>query len=250
MNLTPNNKAFLLPIKRFLNASLGIDLIRYPSPEFSKKIKLFDYLSIDLVLDVGANIGQYASELRASGYKEKIYSFEPVSTSYNYLRKIAKKDDKWEVFPFALGDCNEHTQMFVTENLVSSSLYEPSEKLEAIESRTKVIEKENIEVKTLDSIFDSMKMDDKSIFLKMDVQGFESNVISGAKQHLSHIKAIQLEMPLEKTYNGGGDFYELDTLLRQNEFKLISIDSGYYNPENGFNIEVDGIYCNTRFDFN
>jgi len=75
----------LKKIVKKLSRSLGIDLKRYniQTSEAAKMQRLLAYHNIDLVFDVGTNIGQYAKLLRELGYSGRIVSFEPRSSAYS-----------------------------------------------------------------------------------------------------------------------------------------------------------------------
>ena len=79
------HKDIFLKIKRRLNKIFKIEVIKYPTPELDRRIKLLKHYNIDVVLDVGANIGQYASELRNIGYSGRIISFEPTTAAFKKL---------------------------------------------------------------------------------------------------------------------------------------------------------------------
>lgn len=72
---------------------IGIDLRRYPGREVRNRCRLLETYKINTVFDVGANVGQYAVQLRKSGYERRIVSFEPLSDAYCVLR-TAKKISK------------------------------------------------------------------------------------------------------------------------------------------------------------
>ena len=59
--------------------------------------------NIDVVLDVGANVGQFGASLRAQGYRGKIVSYEPISTVYQTLAATTAMDLEWDINNFALG---------------------------------------------------------------------------------------------------------------------------------------------------
>ena len=87
---------------------LGIAVSRYPPPGSFKR-HLRDYLSqmeINVVLDVGANVGNYAKELREIGYCGRIISFEPVPDTYEKLQESMHNDLLWIGQPIGLSDEN------------------------------------------------------------------------------------------------------------------------------------------------
>ena len=59
---------------------------------------------IELVLDVGANAGQYATRLRDDGYRGQLISFEPTSDAFALLQDAAADDPQWQTRQLALGD--------------------------------------------------------------------------------------------------------------------------------------------------
>jgi len=83
-------------LRRFLRGT-GFDIVRYqPSTHpLARRKRLLENYGIDLVLDVGANVGQYGKELRCIGYKGQIASFEPLSAAYAELAKVSQADGLW-----------------------------------------------------------------------------------------------------------------------------------------------------------
>ena len=67
-----------------------------PSLQISKAL---DYFNIDIIFDIGANTGQFSSELRTFSYKGGIVSFEPLSNAYLALTKNSTHDPYWKVHP-------------------------------------------------------------------------------------------------------------------------------------------------------
>lgn len=244
MSLTPKNKSKLLKIKSSLNNWLKIDIVRFPTQEFEKKIKLIETNSIDLVMDVGANIGQFAIALRKSGYKGDIYSFEPMKNEYAILEKNTSADAHWRSFNYGLGNENAITEIYVAENSVSSSFLPSSEEMNEIEPGVIAATTQEVEVKTLDTVYEELDLVNRKVFLKIDAQGYEKFILEGGKNTIPKIKLVQLEMPLISTYENSSDFYTLTKEMQNIGFQLVSLDSGYYNPKTGEQVEVDGIFIN------
>lgn len=236
------NKSFLLKIKRFFNSTFGIEIIKYPTPELDRRIKLLKNYNIDTVLDVGANIGQYGSELRNIGFNGKIISFEPTSDAFKKLEKLAKTDKNWDVHNFSLGDFDGETEINIAKNSVSSSMLESLPQLTLSAPDAKFINKETISVKKIDSIFDELDLKNKNIYLKIDTQGYENMVINGAKNSLTQIMGLQIEMALIPTYEGAITFEEMIEKLKSFNFNTTSIESGYYDKNTGKLLEVDGVF--------
>lgn len=242
INFIYKHKSFFLKIKRKLNSAFGFEIIKYPTPELDRRIKLLNYYGISVVLDVGANIGQYGTELRSIGYKGRIISFEPTKDAFSKLIKNSKNDKLWEVYNFSLGNFDGDTEINISQNSVSSSILNNLPQLIESAPEARFVAKEKIEVKKIDSIFKSFSLDKENVYLKIDTQGYENMVIEGAKNSLDKITGIQIEMSLIPTYEGAISFEEMMKKLNNLNFITTSIESGYYDKKTGNLLEVDGVF--------
>ncbi len=210
-----------MSVKKYFKKLLrqfGFDIIKFtPSshPIASLKLLLNSY-QIDLVLDVGANIGQFGEFLRQNlNYKKDIISFEPLYREFEILKSKVESDKHWTVYNIALGDFDGTSEINVSENSYSSSILNMMlTHLEAAPN-SRYIRREPIKVKKLDSIFDNICHSSKTIFMKIDTQGFEDKVLKGAEESLQKIPLIQLEMSLTLLYDGQILFDELFELMKQ-----------------------------------
>ncbi|MFC1771778.1 FkbM family methyltransferase [Pseudomonadota bacterium] len=229
---------------RNLIRQLGFDLVRYEpkTHPLARRKKILDTYNINLVLDVGANIGQYGKQLREIGYKKKIVSFEPLKSAYDLLSDNAEKDKLWEIHNFALGDKEESAIINIAANSFSSSLLEmlPSHIKSAPNS--KYVGHENIQVRTLDSVYPKVASQTDKAYLKIDTQGFEENVLKGAENSLNYIDTIQLEMSLTPLYRDEPLFDEMYQFLFQKGYTLISIETGFSDEQTGQLLQFDGIF--------
>jgi FkbM family methyltransferase len=220
---------------------MGYDLSRYrpgKHPE-ARRMRLMQEFQIDLVLDVGANAGQYGSGLRSAGFKERIVSFEPLSAAFNALQLASTRDPKWEVKNTALGAQGGTQAMHVAANSTSSSLLDmlPSHKEAAPQSR--YIGKESIEVQTIDSLSSDLMIDGSSVWLKIDTQGYELEVLKGAEQTLEKIDTIQMEVSMIPLYEGSPDFAEVLEKMKALGYTVISIEPGFSDPRSGRMLQAD-----------
>lgn len=241
-NFIYKNKSFLLKIKRAINNTCGLEILKYPTPELDRRIKLLKNYNIDVIIDVGANIGQYGAELRNIGYQGKIISFEPTSEAFQKLQKTASKDTSWEVHNMSLGERDGESTINISKNSVSSSILKDLPQLTESAPEATFIKKETIKIKKLDSIFEDLKISGKNIYLKIDTQGYEKMVLDGAVESLKSITGIQIEMALIPSYEGSLTFEEMSANLKNLGFKLTTIESGHYNKKTGKLLEVDGVF--------
>tara|TARA_R110001632_G_scaffold101693_1_gene209585 strand:- start:12588 stop:13301 length:714 start_codon:yes stop_codon:yes gene_type:complete len=228
-------------IRKIINP-IKVDVVRYPNSDLTRRMKLFKHFEINKVLDVGANKGQYSKLIRKIGFKGEIISFEPLSEAYKILTKASVKDNKWKIFNFALGDKEEISTINISENLFSSSLLDmTSSHLESAPA-SNYKGTEEISVKTLNEIFSDIVNEKEIVFLKLDVQGFEENVLRGASDILSKIKGIQIEMSLVKLYEGEMLYRDMIDLLESYGFELLSLENGFHDKNSGKLLQVDGVF--------
>ncbi len=204
--------------------------------------KLFSHFQIDLLFDVGANEGQYAEAMRKLGYDKELISFEPVKATYDKLSQKASGSTNWKTCNFALGDTDGEEYINVSKNTVSSSMLEMLPEHIKQEAGSAYVSKEKIVVKKLDSIFNTYVKQNSSVYLKLDVQGFEKNVIEGGTVSLKKIKLIQLEMALIPLYKGELLLADMINYMESKGFVLYTLIPGFNNYETGQLLQTDGIF--------
>jgi FkbM family methyltransferase len=151
---------------------------------------LLTQLDVDCVLDVGANRGQFASEVRGIGYSGPIISFEPIASEFNALKSRFAADPQWQGHQIALGRDALDTVINVPNKTVNASLLTPvsGEKCR----------QEPMKVRRLDSI----ELPYSRVFLKMDTQGYDLEVFAGAQGVLGRIVGLQSELSVVPLYDG------------------------------------------------
>lgn len=166
--------------------------------------QVFNDLAIDLALDVGANLGQFAHDLRLC-YRGELISFEPVSAVFQSLVRTACRDPHWKVYQLALG--SEKSKRIInvypgTE--LSSFLKTNAYCAEKFGAGAETVQREVVSVRRLDEVLEEVApyCRGKRIFLKMDTQGYDVEVFKGLGDKLEHIFAIQSEVSLIPLYEG------------------------------------------------
>lgn len=233
-----------MPVKRLLRR-MGFDVVRFDPNRYPtlRRKRLMDACGVNVVLDIGANKGQYATGLRNVGYQGRIVSFEPLPAEFKQLSARAAADGEWQAMNYAVGDVDGSTEINVSgEYTQVSSLLDmlPS----AVERRPfwQYTKTERIDIKRLDSIFDTFCSKDDRVMVKIDTQGYEKRVLDGAERSLPSIKLLQLEMSLVPLYEGETLFHEMCPLLQQKGFRLVSIEPGMNDERTGQLFQADGIF--------
>ena len=200
---------------------------------------------VDLCLDVGANTGQFAKNLRRFGYDGDILSIEPLSAAYAALQLAASKDSRWSCAPrMALGSVSGEAEINIAGNSVSSSLL-PSLDLQVQASRESAyVGRERTPLSTLDEFCADNKILEryKNLFLKIDAQGFEQEILHGANRVISSVNLLLLELPLVPLYEGAASFIDLYRLAEEKGFRCIFLSRGFQQNDQMVTLEVDGLF--------
>ncbi len=166
--------------------------------------KLFALLQVDLVLDVGANIGQFYDFLRQQvGYDGRVISFEPIQAHVDALRGRAQHSPNWAIEGYALGATEGTAKLNVMKESVFSSFLAPDNlQVAAYATQNQVVRQEIVAVRTLDRVFDDIERQyaSRSVYLKLDTQGFDLEVLRGAPRTLQRVTALQTEASVRPLY--------------------------------------------------
>ncbi len=204
----------------------------------------FKYFNIDYVIDVGANVGQFASELLQNQFKGHIISFEPLTDAHYQLNKYSKKYSNWEVYErAAIGNDEGKIQINISGNSVSSSILDISNVHLNASNSSAYIGAEETKITSIDSVFDNgNSLIGKSAFLKIDTQGFEWEVLLGAKNSIKNVKGILCELSFDNLYNGQKNWLEIVDYLKECGFVLWSIQYGLTDKNSGRTLQCDAIF--------
>lgn len=222
---------------------IDVDVSRYRSNSILwRRVNFLRQREINLVLDVGANLGQYGFDLRRGGYAGKIVSFEPLPETYGGLTGATASDPQWRCFPFALGDASGPSTFNVAGNTDSSSLLRMLDRHKDAAPHSAVVRSVTVEVRKLDEVAPELFGSEDRVMLKLDVQGFEDRVLRGAATTLERVDAIECELSIVPLYAGQSLLPEMLTKLDSLGFDLVWLEQGFVDVRNGHLLQVDGIF--------
>ncbi|CQD02496.1 FkbM family methyltransferase [Mycobacterium lentiflavum] len=199
---------------------------------------------VDVVLDVGANSGQYAGRLREADFDGRIVSFEPLSGPFARLQRSASKLPRWDCRRCALGDFDGAISMNVAGNAgESSSILPMLQRHRDVFPRANYVGTEEVTVSRLDSVASEVLAPNDVVFLKIDVQGFEKQVIDGGIATVNdRCVGIELELSFEPLYDGGMLFQEAFDLMDSLGFMLTGLVPGFIDIRTGQVLQADGVF--------
>lgn len=204
--------------KRLIRAGfnrVGFDVIRWKSSP-SQTLLGLQCRPIRTVIDVGANIGQFARKVADFFPNAKLYCFEPLPMPFAALSAWSKTQGG-RVVPssLAIGDKEGKIEMFLHEDHTPSSSFLATTKLnEQYYPFTKEQKRISVRQTTLDAALDEVRAElSAEILIKLDVQGYEDRVIAGGVRLFAKASACILEVCLDTLYEGQAGFLGLLTML-------------------------------------
>ena len=194
----------------------------------------------DLVVDVGANVGQFARGVRGIGYGGRILSFEPVNSVRERLEETARGDARWNVHGLAVGAEPGSATINVAGNRsLSSSMREMEERHSEAFPESVYIAEQDVEVVRLDAFDDAWLTQARRIFLKVDTQGFERDVLAGASGLLDRVVGLRFEVSLAALYSGEWTLLEALQWLEKEGFVVRHLVPGVVDPRTHESLQVD-----------
>jgi FkbM family methyltransferase len=208
---------------------------------------LLDLYQVDTVFDIGANTGNSGQYLRNIGFRGRIVSFEPVSEVYRQLAEKAAKDPMWLCENIALGDAEGERRIHVSgEGGVASSLLASSGHFEAHAPELRTVGTEMVRVRTLQSITERYYPQGSRLFLKIDAQGYEKQVLEGAGSQLEKVVGLRIELSLVRSYEGAPLIGDMLPYLAARGYRLCGIEEAWSNRLTQEVYEVDAILFRTE----
>jgi FkbM family methyltransferase len=211
-------------------------------PAWPRRINLLRHYRINKVLDVGANTGQYGIKLRRSGYRGVIHSFEPMTRAFAALHRTASPDPHWYCHRLALGSKAEHRLIHIAGNSYSSSFLPMLERHVISAPQSKYIGHEIVPVERLDALQPRLLAPGDRVYLKLDVQGFEREVLRGAPETLKRIAVLESELSIVPLYENGVLLPYMVRLLKKLGFVLVSFDHDFVDPRTGEVLQINGYF--------
>jgi FkbM family methyltransferase len=228
---------------------MGVELQPYdrgiptqPRDEDRRRVRLLASRGVDLVLDAGANVGQYALRTRSAGYRGRVVSFEPLGQAYAELSARAASDPLWDCRHEALGAAAGESILHVAGDSYSSSLLEIEGRQVASAPQSSYVASETVSVVPLDAIWDDVVRHAEWPYLKLDVQGFELEALRGAERSLAKLAGVEAELSLVPLYKGAPTYRDVIDHLEAAGFRLAGLEPEFFDPESAELLQAQGTF--------
>ena len=199
---------------------------------------------VDAVLDVGANIGQYGQMLRREGYAGPILSFEPLAAPRAALAAAASSDPLWSLAPpLALDAAAGEVVIEASAESDMSSILPQAALLRQVSPSSAVTGRVTVEAARLDALTQLLDPDWQRLHLKVDVQGYEPQVLEGALGLIDRLQTIQLELALAPVYEGELSWRVMVDRMAELGFAPALVLPGYFERKLARMLQVDIVFA-------
>jgi FkbM family methyltransferase len=231
-------------VVRGLARKAGYDVVSY-SPMCSHELRRAQLLrerGVGLVLDGGANRGQYAQRLRQLGYGGEILSVEPIPEVFAALARAARRDPRWRCVNAALGEAAGEASLHLNPISEVSSLLAATGAVNTAGWQTGSTIR--VPMRTVDEVLLDDDGSDRSapLFLKLDLQGYELPALAGAARSLERACAVELEASTVALYRDAALLPEVVARLDGLGFAVFSVDSALVDYESGRILQLDLLF--------
>jgi FkbM family methyltransferase len=232
-------------IRRFVRG-LGYDVIVYrPARSRDYALQAFlDTRGVNLILDIGANVGQFGQARYESGYRGRMISFEPIASIHQQLAQTSQKYKGWLAYrACALGEQDSEAEINVSGFSPSSSLLPMTQTHLAADPNTAYVRKEKIQIRRLDDcVRDELASQDLKLFIKLDVQGYEAQVVAGGAETFKRAIGVLLEVSFAELYQGQQLFSETLRDMEALGFRIFGLYPEFANAETGQMLTADVLF--------
>ena len=198
-------------------------------------------LQLQTILDIGANAGQFGHACRLAFPKCRLYSFEPLEGPFSELSALADKDDLWEINNFAFGSADGETEIHADEYSPSSSILPMANSHQEHFPQTGRTISRTIKIRRLESFLSGMTLE-KPALMKLDVQGYEAEVLKGAGAALAAIDYVICEVSYHQLYKNQPLFAEIHDLFSDQGFYFKGLFDQCASPKTGEILQGDAIF--------
>ena len=227
---------------RVLVNRAGFDVVRDPTHQF---VGALQHHGVTTVIDVGANVGQFGSALRSTGFTGRIHSVEPLQDAFAALQRATAGDPAWTAERAAVSSEPGVLQMNVSANSVSSSVLPLLDTHTDAAPQSRYVATEDVPATTVDELGERGGFDPATTLLKIDVQGYEQSVLDGAGRALKALAGVRTELSLTPLYDGQALLPDIVSRLDDAGFELWFIEPGFRDPATRRLLQLDGTFFRT-----
>jgi FkbM family methyltransferase len=224
---------------------LGLEISRQRPDDsiHARRGRVIRNAGVQVVLDVGANAGQYARDLRRlSEFTGRIVSFEPVASAYAQLAMSCAHDPNWSCHQVAMGAVSGQRDINVTAGTTTLSSFLAPRARDEIPLLVSTAHTQRVSLVRLDDVFGDHVSSDERAMLKLDVQGYEDQVLRGGGRTLELVSVLECELSLIPLYDGQPGTREMIDLIDDAGFVPVGVQPNFVDRDTGHVVDADFLF--------
>ena len=181
-------------------------------------------LDCKILIDVGSHKGEFLKSFLDINKIRKFYCFEPQIEVFKFLKKEFKNNKKVKLHNFALGECQGKKKIYISNLTSLSTMSKFDDKSFWLKFKNLIVGDKRrsnsvsrIKQKKIDMIFKNISL--KKSFLKIDVEGYELNVLKGCEKKIKEIPYVLVENHTFSQYHN--KFNLVNEFLNNNNFVIV-----------------------------
>ena len=222
---------------------MGVEIGGYRHTFLARRQCIFSAYGVDTVVDVGANVGQYARMIRRGGFGGRIISFEPLTVAFDELAKCAAVDPKWDCRRVAVGAKSGNLDLNVSVNSIFTSARPLTPKSLETDLATRILRVESVAVEPLDALINPSP----NTAVKIDVQGYEDQVVAGGSEVIGAAPVVEMEITMTPLYEEQWLIRDALAVLEDRfDLELALTENIMPDPETGRALQINGLFVRNR----
>jgi FkbM family methyltransferase len=196
----------------------------------------------DAILDIGANVGEFVTDLRKLGVRKMVYSFEPILAAFEKLREVQSNDSQLRIYNLAIGETKSRKVInLANNNFASSSFLNFNHYHKNAAPSIEFFGTEEVDVITISDFLSRENMN--NIFVKIDVQGWEIKVLEGISENdWKKIRGFRIEVNLSENYVGSASMFDVLAFLKLKGYSIYRIAPGFGMPNFGRLLQAEVLF--------
>ena len=196
---------------------------------------------INTVIDVGAYTGSFSFAVRSILPEAQIYAFEPLPDNFALLHHKFRRDGNFKAFNIAVGSQSGKTTFYSNEFAASSSVLPMSREHQVAFPHTSQVTEISVPVKRLDDLKTQMGLRSK-VLMKIDVQGYDFEVLKGARELLPQVDYVIVEIGVQLLYEQQASFEDIYAFMQSVGFVYAGDFDQLVSPKDGKVLQIDALF--------
>jgi FkbM family methyltransferase len=206
---------------------------------------ILDSLAVNTLIDIGASVGDFINQMLERNNKLRVIAFEPVPEVYKSLSARYTDYPNFMAYNLALGDKGGEVEFYANDYTYSSSMLPMSDTHKNEFPYTRNASLVNVAISRLDTLIDASSLI-TPILVKVDVQGFEKQVIAGGHKLFSNVDYVIIEVSFVELYLGQPLFDEINLQMNQLGFFYNGNVEQLVSRNTGSILQADALYVRRK----